>query len=167
MTFFLFLRGIFFYWILFFIGCTFPKESLILKMNRFLRYFCVVLPMVFFGLVFVAFWMKIVENLLARPCVFIGISNEIGCSPLLQQALQWNRDGGAKDWKKYEFEAEKETKKQLEFFVNNKEITGNTFKGDLGDYSVYATYKQLISTPKTFNIIPEIVYYKTNVLVED
>ena len=53
------------------------------------------------------------------------------------------------------------------FFVNNKEITGNTFKGDLGDYSVYATYKQLISTPKTFNIIPEIVYYKTNVLVED
>lgn len=53
------------------------------------------------------------------------------------------------------------------FFVNNEEITGNTFKGDLGDYSVYATYKQLISTPKTFNIIPEIVYYKTNVLVED
>jgi thiol-disulfide isomerase/thioredoxin len=53
------------------------------------------------------------------------------------------------------------------FYVNNEEITGNTFKGDLGDYSVYATYKQLISTPKTFNIIPEIVYYKTNVLVED
>ena len=53
------------------------------------------------------------------------------------------------------------------FFVNNQEISGNTFDGDLGDYSVYATYKQLISVQKKFNIIPKITNYKTNVLVED
>ena len=53
------------------------------------------------------------------------------------------------------------------FFVDNQEISGNTFDGDLGNYSVYATYKQLISESKNFNIIPQITNYKTNVLVED
>lgn len=53
------------------------------------------------------------------------------------------------------------------FFVDNQEISGNTFDGDLGNYSVHATYKQLISESKNFNIIPKITNYKTNVLVED
>ena len=42
------------------------------------------------------------------------------------------------------------------FFVDNQEISGNTFDGDLGNYSVHATYKQLISESKNFNIIPKI-----------
>lgn len=53
------------------------------------------------------------------------------------------------------------------FFVDNQEISGNTFDGDLGNYSVYATYEQLISESIKFNIIPKITNYTTNVLVED
>ena len=55
------------------------------------------------------------------------------------------------------------------FFVNGTEISGNKFKpGEAGDYTVYATYKALTSSTKTFAASAEpIKNFKTNVLIED
>ena len=57
---------------------------------------------------------------------------------------------------------------ESKFFVNNQEISGNTYRGSTeGDFTVNAKYGQLTSPTKTFDVIPEIVYYQANVLVED
>ena len=54
------------------------------------------------------------------------------------------------------------------FFVNNQEISGNSYRGTQeGGFTVNAKYGQLTSPTKTFDVIPEIVYYQANVLVED
>ena len=55
------------------------------------------------------------------------------------------------------------------FFVNGTEISGNKFKpGEAGDYTVYATYKALTSSTKTFAASAQpIKNFKTNVLIED
>ena len=55
------------------------------------------------------------------------------------------------------------------FFVNGTEISGNKFKpGEPGDYTVYATYKALTSSTKTFSASAQPVKnFKTNVLIED
>lgn len=55
------------------------------------------------------------------------------------------------------------------FFIDGTEISGNKFKpGEPGEYSVYATYKELTSnTEKFVATATELKNFKHNVLIED